>query len=190
MTKHTLAGGLTIALLLGLQPVSLNAEEPGAKPGGKPPAAAATPRAAARPAVTPKAAPSGNNGSARISGSTPRTERSERLNTPQRAPAERVVRTTPDRSNTISDRQRTTVRTRTTADRGDGERRDGERRGGGRERGENGEHRGTRFAFGIGEIFYFYDGYYYGDCSWLRRKARETGSNYWWSRYRLCREES
>lgn len=25
------------------------------------------------------------------------------------------------------------------------------------------------------------------DCGWLRRKAKRTGSGYWWSRYRDCR---
>ena len=47
--------------------------------------------------------------------------------------------------------------------------------------------RGKRFHWGPGIDFWFYDGYYYGDCSWLHRKAIETGSRYWWRRYRLCR---
>jgi hypothetical protein len=46
--------------------------------------------------------------------------------------------------------------------------------------------RGVRYSWGPG--FYFYDGYYHGDCSWLRRKASATGSHYWWQRYRQCRE--
>ncbi|MDZ4840609.1 MAG: hypothetical protein SH859_00475, partial [Hyphomicrobium aestuarii] len=46
--------------------------------------------------------------------------------------------------------------------------------------------RGTRFVFG-GLPFYFYDGYYHGDCSWLRRKANATGSVYWRQRLRQCR---
>ena len=38
----------------------------------------------------------------------------------------------------------------------------------------------------------FYDhGYYYGHnpyraCRWLKRKARYTGSHYWWKRYQRC----
>jgi hypothetical protein len=28
--------------------------------------------------------------------------------------------------------------------------------------------------------------YYGGDCGWLRREARVTGSPYWWRRYRAC----
>ncbi|MDX2157984.1 MAG: hypothetical protein SFW09_15905 [Hyphomicrobiaceae bacterium] len=47
--------------------------------------------------------------------------------------------------------------------------------------------RGRRYAWGPGITFYFYDGHYYGDCDWLRRKARATGSSYWWARYRACR---
>ena len=54
-------------------------------------------------------------------------------------------------------------------------------------RGDDGDRRGERFNFG-GLAFYFYDGYYHGDCGYLRRKARETGSYYWQRRYRLCRE--
>jgi len=49
-----------------------------------------------------------------------------------------------------------------------------------------GNRRGTRFVFG--ELpFYYYDGYYHGDCSWLRRKANATGSVYWRQRLRQCR---
>ena len=44
---------------------------------------------------------------------------------------------------------------------------------------------GRRYSWGPG--FYFYNGYYYGDCGWLRRRAVATGSSYWWDRYRLCR---
>lgn len=47
--------------------------------------------------------------------------------------------------------------------------------------------RGTRYLWGPGITFYFYDGWYYGDCSWLRRRAEATGSAYWWRRYRRCR---
>ncbi len=59
--------------------------------------------------------------------------------------------------------------------------RDRDRRGGDRRR-------GTRYSWGgLGGVFYFYDGYYHGDCSWLRRKALSTGSRYWWQRFRQCR---
>jgi hypothetical protein len=54
--------------------------------------------------------------------------------------------------------------------------------------GEHKRHRGVRYFWGPGAVFYFYDGYYHGDCSWLRLKAEATGSRYWWRRYRLCRE--
>ena len=30
-------------------------------------------------------------------------------------------------------------------------------------------------------------GYLPANCSWLRRRALETGSPYWWRRYRACR---
>ncbi len=46
---------------------------------------------------------------------------------------------------------------------------------------------GRRYSWGDGGVFYFYNGYYYGDCSWLRRRAELTGSRYWRQRYRLCR---
>lgn len=46
---------------------------------------------------------------------------------------------------------------------------------------------GRRFSWAPGFTFYLYDGYYYGDCAWLRRKARATGSQVWWRRYRRCR---
>ena len=49
-----------------------------------------------------------------------------------------------------------------------------------------GKHRGTRYSWGSG--FWFYDGYYHGDCQWLKRRYRETGSRYWLERYRQCRE--
>lgn len=47
--------------------------------------------------------------------------------------------------------------------------------------------RGTRYNWGPGAIFYFYNGYYHGDCAWLRRKAISTGSEYWRRRFRQCR---
>lgn len=49
---------------------------------------------------------------------------------------------------------------------------------------------GRRYSWGPGIAFYLSDGYYYGDCGWLKRHARETGSPIWWSRYRQCREAS
>lgn len=48
--------------------------------------------------------------------------------------------------------------------------------------------RGRSYAWGPGFTFYFYDGYYYGDCQWLRRRAIATGSRYWWQRFRQCRD--
>ncbi len=53
----------------------------------------------------------------------------------------------------------------------------------------HGGHRGTRYVWGGSYVYYFFDGYYHGDCDWLRVKARETGSRYWRERYELCREE-
>lgn len=47
-------------------------------------------------------------------------------------------------------------------------------------------HRGRHYSWGPG--FYFYDGYYHGNCVWLRRRAEETGNRMWWRRYRQCRE--
>ncbi len=51
----------------------------------------------------------------------------------------------------------------------------------------HGRHRGTRFYWGSGGEFWFFDGFYHGDCQWLRRKAVQTGSQYWWRRFRQCR---
>ncbi len=45
---------------------------------------------------------------------------------------------------------------------------------------------GTRYFWG-GLPFYFSGGYYYGDCAWLRERAEDTGSPYWYHRYHLCR---
>lgn len=63
-------------------------------------------------------------------------------------------------------------------------RRDDRRRGDG-----DGRRRGTRYVWGPGFTFYFYDGFYHGDCSWLRQKVRETGSSYWRQRLRQCRDQ-
>lgn len=46
-------------------------------------------------------------------------------------------------------------------------------------------HRGRHYGWGPG--FYFFNGYYHGNCAWLRHKARETGARVWWHRYRRCR---
>jgi hypothetical protein len=57
-----------------------------------------------------------------------------------------------------------------------------------RDRGGRGDYRrGRRLSWGDGIYFYFWDGYYYGDCAWLHRRAIATGSRVWWSRYRQCR---
>jgi hypothetical protein len=46
-------------------------------------------------------------------------------------------------------------------------------------------HRHVRRAF-VG-VPLAYGAYYYGSgCSWLRYRALETGSRYWWSRYYAC----
>jgi len=45
---------------------------------------------------------------------------------------------------------------------------------------------GRHFVWG-GLPFWFYGGYYYGDCDWLYRRAIATGSAYWWDRYDSCR---
>jgi hypothetical protein len=46
---------------------------------------------------------------------------------------------------------------------------------------------GRHFVWGTGIGFWFYDGYYYGNCAWLRQRAIATGSSYWWDRYNSCR---
>jgi len=51
-------------------------------------------------------------------------------------------------------------------------------------------HRGTRHVWAPGIVFYFDDGYYYGDCDWLYARALATDSPTWWRRYELCREWS
>ncbi len=57
----------------------------------------------------------------------------------------------------------------------------------GRRDGNEGRFRGTRYLYG-GLPFYFYDGFYHGDCGWLRRRYEATGSLYWRQRFRQCRE--
>ena len=49
---------------------------------------------------------------------------------------------------------------------------------------------GRHYSWGPGIEFYFYNGYYYGDCAWLKRRAIATGSSYWWRRFRVCRAYS
>lgn len=69
--------------------------------------------------------------------------------------------------------------------------RGGPRGGGHADSGRHGHHRGhfaRGFGYGPWLGYGYYDGYYGADdCSWLRRKALETGSRYWWRRYNDCR---
>jgi hypothetical protein len=60
----------------------------------------------------------------------------------------------------------------------------GDRDRGYRDRGDRDRHR-----FGGRGGIYFGPGYGYlpSSCSWLRRRALETDSPYWWRRYRACR---
>jgi hypothetical protein len=51
--------------------------------------------------------------------------------------------------------------------------------------------RGRRLFIGAAPLAYgayYYGGpYSYGDgCYWLKRRARATGSSYWWDRYYAC----
>lgn len=97
-------------------------------------------------------------------------------------PSGRDITRAPRNSGNVITKSRPVVRDRNVgADR----RVDGPR--GDRRSGHRGAHRGTRHVWG-GLSFYFYDGYYHGDCGWLRRRAQATGSRYWWIRYRQCRE--
>lgn len=48
--------------------------------------------------------------------------------------------------------------------------------------------RGHHYGWGSGIGFHFSDGWYYGECGWLKRRAIETDSPIWWHRYRRCRE--
>jgi hypothetical protein len=44
-----------------------------------------------------------------------------------------------------------------------------------------------RRGFGVIVGDYYDGGYgYYGGCEWLRVRAEETGSGYWWRRYEDC----
>jgi hypothetical protein len=58
---------------------------------------------------------------------------------------------------------------------------------GGHQHGHHGHHRrpiivGYPYYYGD---YYDYD-YGYSDCGWLYRRAVQTGSPYWWRRYRDC----
>ena len=41
---------------------------------------------------------------------------------------------------------------------------------------------------GVPLAYYGYSNYGYGDnsCYWLRRRALDSGSSYWWNRYYAC----
>lgn len=69
------------------------------------------------------------------------------------------------------------------------DRRDGPRRWGKRRDRDHIVRRGHRHVWG-GVTFYLSDGYYYGECDWLKRRAIRTDSPIWWSRYRRCRDFS
>ena len=86
-----------------------------------------------------------------------------------------------ERSDRGTSERRVTVRSNRES--GDRDRRVDRNRGGDRR-----EHRGQRYDWG-GLAFYFYDGYYHGDCNWLRRRYEATGSGYWLARYRQCRDD-
>ena len=57
-----------------------------------------------------------------------------------------------------------------------------------------GKHHGYKFArhhryrfVGVPLAYYGYSTYAYSDgCHWLRRRALDTGSSYWWNRYYAC----
>lgn len=68
------------------------------------------------------------------------------------------------------------------------DRRDGPRRAGKHNRDFVMRH-GHRHVWG-GVTFYLSDGYYYGECDWLKRRAIRTDSPIWWNRYRRCRDFS
>jgi hypothetical protein len=65
-------------------------------------------------------------------------------------------------------------------------------RGGGGRHGHH--HHGPRFRGFYAAPFVGYGGYYAyrnygGGCAWLRRRAEETGSGYWWRRYEDCLDD-
>lgn len=66
--------------------------------------------------------------------------------------------------------------------------RPGKRYRGPRYYGKRRYYKGRRRYYGLPYVGYGYYPYYYGgSCEWLRRKAYQTGSAYWWRRYRACR---
>lgn len=69
-------------------------------------------------------------------------------------------------------------------ERGDRER--GYRERGGRDRDGRRSGRGG-FDLEIGPGYFGYGPRYGQGCGWLRRRALETDSPYWWRRYRACR---
>lgn len=48
-------------------------------------------------------------------------------------------------------------------------------------------HRHFRHHRFWGPRVYFYGNYGGGGCWWLKEKALDTGSRYWWRRYQACR---
>ncbi len=60
-------------------------------------------------------------------------------------------------------------------------------RGGGKHGGGHHHHR-RHVRGGVYFATPFYGYYDYDDCGWLRRRAIETGSRYWWRRYQECRD--
>jgi hypothetical protein len=55
------------------------------------------------------------------------------------------------------------------------------------ERGRDFDHHHGHRVFRNGVWVWVYGpDYYAGDCGWLLRRARVTGSPYWWSRYNAC----
>lgn len=63
-------------------------------------------------------------------------------------------------------------------------------RGGGRHFGHHHHHRRHygRSLLWVAPPVAYYSYRRYDDCGWLRRKAHETGSRYWWRRYEECRD--
>jgi hypothetical protein len=68
--------------------------------------------------------------------------------------------------------------------------RGGDRNWGGGDRGgrhHSHRHRGGGVGVYVGPGYGYYDyGYSSGECAWLYRRAVQTGSSYWWRRYRNC----
>ena len=86
------------------------------------------------------------------------------------------------------------------ADRGDRDRGDRANRGDRRDRYDGNRRRwsggygsnrnwraGRRYSWGPGFAFYLSDGYYYGECSWLKRRYNQTGNRIWLRRFAMCR---